>query len=99
MRSTYYFRNLSVYITSQNNIATSVPHFTYTYLATVTNDFSDHPLEHGREIGIGRKIGTGAFGTVYLGTCMSKKVAVKKLHKDAINVEKQFLNEVDSLSR
>jgi hypothetical protein len=37
---------------------------------------------------------------VYLGILPSQKyVAVKRLHADAVNVEKQFQNEIESLSR
>jgi hypothetical protein len=37
---------------------------------------------------------------VYLGILPSQKcVAVKRLHADAVNVEKQFQNEIEALSR
>jgi hypothetical protein len=37
---------------------------------------------------------------VYLGILPSQKcVAVKRLHADAVNVEKQFHNEIEALSR
>ncbi|XP_049857052.1 interleukin-1 receptor-associated kinase 4-like isoform X2 [Schistocerca gregaria] len=81
------------------NISTSVPNFPYSLLDDITNHFSETPVVAGQDLRSGRKLGTGAFGSVYLGILPTQKVAVKRLKRDAINVEKQFQNEIHTLSR
>ncbi|XP_063229926.1 interleukin-1 receptor-associated kinase 4-like [Bacillus rossius redtenbacheri] len=73
-----------------------LPHFSYVELENFTDSFCDLPATEPR----GRKLGTGAFGTVYLGIFPSgDRVAVKRLNSDAFSAQLQFRNEIESLSR
>ena len=48
----------------------------------------------------GCRLGAGAYGTVYLGTCeTSERLAVKRLLTDAEPVRRQFRTEVEVMSR
>lgn len=77
------------------HLETTLTQVDYAYLESITDYFNETPQNAG-----GRKLGTGGFGSVYLGIEPSKKhVAVKRLNKDAVNAEKQFRNEVESLSK
>ncbi|XP_071449817.1 interleukin-1 receptor-associated kinase 4-like [Hetaerina americana] len=97
-------------------LSTQLPHFAYIELQEATLGFSEEPYikikgeygAHDDSMYTGRKIGTGAFGSVYLGhlhihddrqTDNKMMVAIKKLNQDAINLEMQFRNEVEMLSR
>ncbi|PNF26888.1 Interleukin-1 receptor-associated kinase 4 [Cryptotermes secundus] len=83
-------RNVSLHLD------TVLPHLQYSELERFTDCFNELPLGNNG----GRKLGAGTFGSVYLGILPSQKcVAVKRLHTDAVNVEKQFQNEIESLSR
>ncbi|XP_069674519.1 interleukin-1 receptor-associated kinase 4-like [Periplaneta americana] len=81
---------------SFSSLDTTLSHIPYAELEYITDHFNEMPYpENG-----GRKLGTGAFGTVYLGIFPSQKqVAVKRLHQDAANVETQFRNEIETLYR
>ncbi|KAG8239134.1 hypothetical protein J437_LFUL018739 [Ladona fulva] len=104
------------YAPDKLNLSTDLPHFEYNQLLEATSGFLEEPfikmLEtaemqvSGKLYGNGRKLGTGAFGSVYLGylavppsTESKIAVAVKRLNKDAINLDLQFRNEVEMLSK
>ncbi|CAG2065642.1 unnamed protein product, partial [Timema podura] len=75
---------------------TRLPHYQFCDLERFTDNFCERPISESH----GRMLGTGAFGTVYLGVFPSReRVAVKRLNRDAVNVVKQFRNEVEALSR
>ncbi|XP_069997408.1 uncharacterized protein [Penaeus vannamei] len=78
--------------------SSGVPHFRYSMLKQITQNFSDLPLDYG-----GNKLGEGAFGVVYLAKMYvggkEKKVAVKKLNSGEARVEQQFKTEIEILSR
>jgi interleukin-1 receptor-associated kinase 4 len=83
-------RNVSV------RVDTLLPHVQYAELECFTDCFNELSVGSSG----GRKLGAGAFGSVYLGILPSQKlVAVKRLNRDAVNVEKQFRNEIEALSR
>lgn len=70
-------------------------HIPYQDLHILTNSFNEFPL--GEEDG--RLLGKGAFGSVFLAIQGNQLTAVKRLNKDAVNIEKQFQNEVETLLR
>nr|CAD7423928.1 unnamed protein product [Timema monikensis] len=75
---------------------TRLPHYQFCDLERFTDNFCERPISESH----GRMLGTGAFGTVYLGVFPSREhVAVKRLNRDAVNVVRQFRNEVEALSR
>ncbi|GLV35025.1 pelle [Carabus blaptoides fortunei] len=94
------------------SLNTLLPHFTYQELELCTGGFdetvlnSQHSIYDDNEPN-GRKLGSGAFGSVYLGTgLLEKPVAVKKLNLNGVNVvnvddtiTKQFRNEVELLCK
>ncbi|XP_066997494.1 interleukin-1 receptor-associated kinase 4 isoform X2 [Anabrus simplex] len=85
---------------SSLQLNTALPHVSYSELEQCTANFCEELLTSHHQINEGRKLGTGAFGSVYLGVYSSNNyVAVKKLKRDVVNIEKQFKNEVDALSR
>lgn len=75
-----------------------VPHFRYSVLKQITQNFSDLPLDYG-----GNKLGEGAFGMVYMAKMYQggkeKRVAVKRLNSGEARVEQQFKTEIEILSR
>ncbi|GLH11675.1 Pelle [Gryllus bimaculatus] len=77
---------------------TNLEHISYVELERCTNYFCELPVIPGKPDS-GGKLGTGAFGSVYLGVLLSLKVAVKRLKNDAVSIEKQFKNEVETLSK
>ncbi|KAF2880644.1 hypothetical protein ILUMI_25538 [Ignelater luminosus] len=95
------------------SLNTLLPHFTYCEVETATNYFDETPHKNCRQvenpfaITNGRFLGSGAFGSVYLGlSLIEKPVAIKKLflnNMDVVNVDdpitKQFINEVEVLSK
>ncbi|KAL3269651.1 hypothetical protein HHI36_008714 [Cryptolaemus montrouzieri] len=84
---------------------THLPHFAYHELEVATNDFNEEPFEDLKEVG--RFLGAGAFGKVFLATgLLDRPVAVKKLfleNVEVVNIDdtvtRQFRNEVEVLSR
>ena len=76
-----------------------LPHFTFSFLQTITNNFCDLPFSEG-----GNKIGAGAFGSVYHGKLsgqlglVNTSVAVKRILRDLVKNEEQFNNEVEIMS-
>ncbi|XP_046400183.1 interleukin-1 receptor-associated kinase 4-like [Ischnura elegans] len=108
-------RILQVNNLDARQLSTQLPHFSFIDLKEATLGFSEEPYikvqgdygGHGGSAFNGRKIGTGAFGSVYLGHLRiedtpagdNMMVAIKKLNQDAINLEMQFRNEVEMLSR
>ncbi|KAJ9587969.1 hypothetical protein L9F63_018598 [Diploptera punctata] len=96
---------------SRTPLETSLTHIDYAHLEYITDNFNEVlRIEGGRKLGTG---GFGSihvvihdmhhhcrYVVVYLGIEPSgKTVAVKRLNKDAVNAEKQFRNEVESLSK
>lgn len=86
------------------SLNTSLPHFSYVDLERCTNNFNNDPYT-SRE-NVGRYLGHGAFGSVYVAFDLIKDpVAVKKLNLDLVNnnqmdqITKQFRNEVEILSK
>ncbi|XP_043203191.1 interleukin-1 receptor-associated kinase 4-like isoform X2 [Amphibalanus amphitrite] len=74
--------------------AADIRHFSYCYLEKITNEFDDGPVSAG-----GCRLGAGAYGTVYLGTCeTAERLAVKRLLMDAEPVRRQFRTEVEVMS-
>lgn len=75
-----------------------LPQFSYSFLETITNNFSSVPYSEG-----GNKIGAGAFGAVYYGRLSGQlggieSVVVKKLSRKAPKIDQQFNNEVEMMS-
>ena len=84
---------------SINVLTTTLPHFNFGFLQTLTNNFCDVPFSKG-----GNKIGAGAFGSVYYGRLSGQlglantAVAVKRIARDMIKNEEQFNNEVEIMA-
>ena len=84
---------------SINVLTTTLPHFNFGFLQTLTNNFCDVPFSTG-----GNKIGAGAFGSVYYGRLSGQlglsntAVAVKRIARDMIKNEEQFNNEVEIMA-
>lgn len=75
-----------------------LPQFTYSFLESITNSFSNVPYTDG-----GNKIGAGAFSGVYYGRLSGQLggielVVVKKLNRNAPKIKQQFNNEVEMMS-
>lgn len=89
------------------DLNTELPHFPYIDLTRCTLNFNENMFDAGRLNYDSRKLGSGAFGTVYLGIGLMKiNVAVKKLHLNGIEVvseddtvTRQFVSEVEILYR
>lgn len=89
------------------SLNTLLPHFTYTELEQCTDFFDEAPYKTSNNESTGRKLGSGAFGSVYLGTgLLDKLVAVKKLNLNGVivvniddTITKQFKNEVELLCK
>jgi len=77
-------------------IQSTLPQFSYSFLQTITNNFSNIPYSRG-----GSRIGEGAFGSVYFGRLSgqlgleNKAIAVKRLNRGTVKVEEQFNYEVE----
>ena len=77
-------------------VQSPLPHFAFSFLQSITNNFSEVAYCDG-----GNKIGAGAFGSVYYGQLsgqlglMNAGVAVKRIARDMIKNEEQFNNEVE----
>lgn len=92
---------------------TILPHFTYQELEVCTQNFDESLLSMQESTNLnqaarfGRKLGSGAFGSVYLGIgLLDKPVAVKKLNLNGVvvvnvndTITKQFRNEVELLCK
>ena len=82
-----------------SQLQSPLPHFTFSFLQTITNNFCDLPFSSG-----GNKIGAGAFGSVYHGKLsgqlglVNTSVAVKRILRDLVKNEEQFNNEVEMMS-
>ncbi|XP_037091300.1 interleukin-1 receptor-associated kinase 4-like [Pollicipes pollicipes] len=71
-----------------------IRHFSFAYLEKITNEFDDRAVAAG-----GCRLGAGAYGTVYLGTCeTAERLAVKRLVADVEAVRRQFRTEVEVMS-
>lgn len=89
------------------SLNTLLPHFTYTELEQCTDFFDETPYNTFNSESKGRKLGSGAFGSVYLGIgLLDKLVAVKKLNLNGVivvniddTITKQFKNEVELLCK
>ena len=81
-----------------SQLQSPLPHFTFSFLQTITNNFCDLPFSSG-----GNKIGAGAFGSVYHGKLsgqlglVNTSVAVKRILRDLVKNEEQFNNEVEMM--
>ncbi|KAL5548108.1 hypothetical protein UlMin_003339 [Ulmus minor] len=66
-----------------------LPLFDFATIITATNNFSP-----------ANKIGLGGFGPVYKGNLLSgQEIAVKRLSKDSVQGRKEFMNEVELISK
>ncbi|KAK6635053.1 hypothetical protein RUM44_000302 [Polyplax serrata] len=82
----------------------NILHVPYAALLDVTNNFNETPLSkcvHNDGVihFVGHKLGSGAFGAVYYGELENgKRVAVKKLSLQNVNLKNQFETEIKTLS-
>lgn len=70
---------------------TTLPHWPYNRIVDITSNFSETKVNDG-----GRKLGAGAFSTVFLGILKdNSKVAVKKMDR---KFDKEFCNELQTMT-
>jgi len=79
------------------SLMTDLPRLNYSYLSQITDNFNNQPYKDG-----GKKVGQGAFGTVYHGEMNGQlgihgPVVVKKLQRGPSKTESQFNTEIECM--